>query len=62
MLDDDVNVNEQAGTIPGVDQKIPGVDGIKGEIPGVDDVEGTPVMDDTTTKMDDEATPGADTP
>ena len=62
MLDDDVDVNEQAETIPGVDQEIPRVDGTEGEIPGVDDAEGTPGMDDTTTGVDDEANPTVDTP
>ena len=62
MLDDDVNVNKQAETIPGVDQEIPGVDGTEGEIPGVVDAKGTPGMDDATTGVDDEATPGVDTP
>ena len=62
VLDDDVNVNKQAETIPGVDQEIPGVDGTEGEIPGVVDAKGTPGMDDATTGVDDEATPGVDTP
>ena len=45
-----------------MDQEIPGVDGTEGEIPGVDYVEGTPGMYDTNTGVDDEATPGVDTP
>ena len=61
ILDDDVNVNKQTETIPGVDQKIPGVDGTEGKIPGVEDAKGTPEMDDTTTGVDDEVTPGVDT-
>ena len=59
-MDDDVDVNEQAETIPGVDQVIPGVDGTEGEIPGMNDAEGTPGMDDTTPGLNDEATPGVD--
>ena len=64
MLDDDVNVNGQAETIPGVNQEIPGVDGTEEEIRGMDEAEGTPGMDDTTSEVndevDDEATQGLD--
>ena len=45
-----------------MNQEIPGVDGTEGEIPGVDDAMGTQGMDDTTKGMDDEATPGVNTP
>ena len=61
-IDDDINVCEQTETIQGVDQEIPGADGTEEEIPGADDTEGTPGMDDTTTGVDDEVTPGVDTP
>ena len=45
-----------------MDQEIPGVNGTEGEIPGVDNTKGTPGMDATTPGVDDEATPGVDTP
>ena len=62
MLDNDVDANEQAETIPGLDHEIPGVDDTEGEIPGVDDAKGTPGMDDTTPGVGDEATPGVGIP
>ena len=54
-MDGHVHVSKQ-------DETIPGVDGTEGEIPGVDNSEGTLGMDDTTPEVDDEATPGVDTP
>ena len=65
MSDDDINVDKQTATIPGMDEGLPGVGGTKEEIPGVDDAEGTPGVDNNPTpgvddEVDDEATPGVD--
>ena len=54
MLDGDVDVGEQAKTLPAVDQEVSGGDGAREEIPGVDDSKGTPGLDDATPGADDE--------